>query len=107
MKKYFLVLLMVCCCFITGCFGNNKDDTLKEIKKKYDNLKAYQLTGNLEIVNNDDTYNYDVKVVYQKKDKYYVSLKNRSNNHEQIILKNEDGVYVKTQESTKQKLNVI
>ena len=66
MKKYFLVLLMVCCCFITGCFGNNKDDTLKEIKKKYDNLKAYQLTGNLEIVNNDDTYNYDVKVVYQK-----------------------------------------
>ena len=90
MKKYFLVLLMVCCCFITGCFGNNKDDTLKEIKKKYDNLKAYQLTGNLEIVNNDDTYNYDVKVVYQKKDKYYVSLKNRSNNHEQIILKNED-----------------
>lgn len=96
MKKYFLVLLMVCCCFITGCFGNNKDDTLKEIKKKYDNLKAYQLTGNLEIVNNDDTYNYDVKVVYQKKDKYYVSLKNRSNNHEQIILKNEDGVYVLT-----------
>lgn len=96
MKKYFLVLLMVCCCFITGCFGNNKDDTLKEIKKKYDNLKAYQLTGNLEIVNNDDTYNYDVKVVYQKKDKYYVSLKNHSNNHEQIILKNEDGVYVLT-----------
>ncbi len=96
MKKYFLVILIICCCFITGCFGNNKDDALKEIKKKYDNLKSYQLTGNLEIVNNDDTYNYDVKVVYQKKDKYYVSLKNRSNNHEQIILKNDDGVYVLT-----------
>ncbi len=30
--------------------------------------------------------------------------RNKTNNHEQIILKNEEGVYVKTQESTKQKL---
>ncbi len=96
MKKFFLVLMLVCCCFVTGCFGNNSKDVLKDITKKYNNLKVYELTGDLEIVNNDDVYNYDVKVIYQKKDKYYVSLKNRSNSHEQIILKNEDGVYVLT-----------
>lgn len=96
MKKIFLVLIMISCCFITGCFGNTKSDVLKDITKQYDNLKAYELTGDLEIVNNDDVYNYDVKVIYQKKDKFYVSLKNSSNNHEQIILKNEDGVYVLT-----------
>ena len=96
MKKIFLVLLALCCVFITGCFGNNSNDVVKDISKKYNNLKAYELTGDLEIVNNDDVYNYDVKAIYQKKDKYYVSLKNRSNNHEQIILKNEDGVYVLT-----------
>ena len=96
MKKIFLVLLALCCVFITGCFGNNSNDVLKDISKKYNNLKAYELTGDLEIVNNDDVYNYDVKAIYQKKDKYYVSLKNRSNNHEQIILKNEEGVYVLT-----------
>lgn len=107
MKKIFLALIAISCVFITGCFGNNSSDVLKDISKKYNNLKAYELTGDLEIVNNDDVYNYDVKAIYQKKDKYYVSLKNRSNGHEQIILKNEDGVYVKTQKSTKQKLNVI
>lgn len=96
MKKIFLVLLMISCCFVTGCFGNHKNDVLKDIKKQYENLKAYELTGDLEIVNNDDVYNYDVKVIYQKKDKFYVSLKNSANNHEQIILKNEDGVYVLT-----------
>ena len=95
MKKRFLVLLMICCCFITGCFGS-KNNVLKDIEKKFNNLKAYELTGDLEIVNNDDVYNYDVKVIYQKKDKFYVSLKNRANNHEQIILKNDDGVYVLT-----------
>jgi len=95
MKKKFLILTLLCCFLVTGCFGK-KSDALSEIEKKYDNLKAYSLSGDLEIVNNDDTYNYDVKVIFQKKDKFYVSLKNRSNNHEQIILKNEDGVYVIT-----------
>ena len=96
MKKKILLLAI---CFITifftsGCGKNN--NVFKKIKDKYDNLKSYTLTGNLEIINNDDTYKYDVKVSYQKNDKYYVSLKNRDNNHEQIILKNEDGVYVLT-----------
>lgn len=102
MKKKILLLAI---CFITifftsGCGKNN--NVFKKIKDKYDNLKSYTLTGNLEIINNDDTYKYDVKVSYQKKDKYYVSLKNRDNNHEQIILKNEDGVYVQTHKSLKQ-----
>ena len=95
MKKKFLILMILCCLLVTGCFSK-KNDALKEIEKKYDNLKAYSLTGDLEINNNDDDYNYDVKVIFQKKDKFYVSLKNRSNNHEQVILKNEDGVYVIT-----------
>ena len=60
-----------------------------------------------EIINNEDVYKYDVYVAYKNKDLFKVSLKNESNNHEQIILKNKEGVYVKTQESTKQKLNVI
>ena len=95
MKKKFLILMILCCTLVTGCFSK-KNDALKEIEKKYDNLKAYSLTGDLQINNNDDVYNYDVKVIFQKKDKFYVSLKNRSNNHEQVILKNEDGVYVIT-----------
>ena len=95
MKKKILILLFLCIIFTTGCFGK-KTDPLKGVLNKYDNLKAYSLTGDLEITNNDDVYNYDVKVLFQKKDKYYVSLKNRNNNHEQIILKNEDGVYVIT-----------
>lgn len=101
MKKKFLILMILCCTLLTGCFSK-KNNALASIEKKYDNLKAYSLTGDLQINNNDDTYNYDVKVIYQKKDKFYVSLKNRSNNHEQIILKNDDGVYVQTHKSLQQ-----
>ncbi len=96
MKKKLLILLLGACFFFTGCFGNGKKDILSDFEKKYSDLKAYQLTGNLEILNNEDVYQYDVEVLYQQKDKFYVSLKNKANNHEQIILKNENEVYVLT-----------
>lgn len=95
MKKVILFIFCLCL-FTTGCFGIGGKDVLKSIEDKYKNPKAYKLDGDLQISNNDDTYNYDVSVIYQKKDKFKVSLKNKANNHEQIILKNNDGVYVLT-----------
>lgn len=95
MKKVILFIFCLCL-FTTGCFGIGGKDVLKSIEDKYKNPKAYKLDGDLQITNNDDTYNYDVSVIYQKKDKFKVSLKNKANNHEQIILKNNDGVYVLT-----------
>lgn len=96
MKKYLFLFLFILCIFIIGC-GKNNDKSIKEdLIKKINNLKAYQLSGKLEVVNNDDVFNYDVVVNYKDKDYYRVSLKNLANNHEQIILRNEDGVYVVT-----------
>lgn len=95
MKKYLFLFLFVGCLFLVGCGKNNKsikDDLIKKIN----NLKSYQIEGKLEVVNNDDVFNYDVMVSYKDKDYYRVSLKNIANNHEQIILRNDDGVYVVT-----------
>lgn len=94
--KQLIGLLFISCCFLfTGCFGNNSD-SLKKFIKKIDKSKSYYLTGELEIINNEDIYSYDVKVSYKDKDYYRVSLKNKTNDHEQIILKNDGGVYVLT-----------
>ena len=93
MKKNLFLILFIFCLFLVGCGKNNKsikDDLIKKIN----NLKLYQLEGKLEVVNNDDVFNYDVSVNYKDKDYYRVSLKNNANNHEQIILRNDDGVYV-------------
>ena len=99
MKKYLFLFILVLCMFLVGCGKNNnksiKDDLIKSVK----DLKGYQLNGKLEVVNNDDVFNYDVMVSYKDKDYYRVSLKNMANNHEQIILRNDDGVYVKTHKS--------
>ena len=108
MKKVLILSISLLCLFmLTGCGKYGKSEIMKDLNKKIKNTKAYYVEGEMEIINNEDTYKYNVKVSYKAKDYYKVSLKNQSNNHEQIILKNDDGVYVKTQESTKQKLNVI
>ncbi len=94
LKKILIILFMGI--FLTGCGKYTVKDAQKDLEKKINNLKGYNLTGIMEIVNNDDVYKYDVDVSYGKSDKFRVSLKNKTNNHEQIILKNSDGVYVLT-----------
>ena len=94
MKKYLFLILMFMCILLVGCGKNNSENILKDFKDKINSLKSYQLSGKLEVVNNDDVFNYNVIVNYKDKDYYRVSLKNMANNHEQIILRNDDGVYV-------------
>ena len=96
MKKYLFLVLLVFCLFLVGCGKNNTVSVKEDLIKSIGNLKGYELSGKLEVVNNDDVFNYDVKVSFKDKDYYRVSLKNISNNHEQIILRNDDGVYVVT-----------
>ena len=99
MKK-FIGICAILMLFVTGCGKYTDKDILKDINKNIEKLESYYLEGEMEIVNNEDIYKYDVKVSYQEDDYYKVSLKNQSNSHEQIILKNDDGVYVMTHKST-------
>lgn len=107
MKKILLLCVGVLSFLMVGCGKSREKDVIGDLTKKVKNSQGYYLTGQLEIINNEESYLYDVEVSYQESEKFKVSLKNQTNNHEQIILKNEEGVYVKTQKSTKQKLNVI
>lgn len=97
MKKIFGVLLVfVFAMCLTGCGKEDKKTVLNKLDKKINNVNGYKLEAFMELINNEDTYKYDVTVSYKKKDNYRVSLRNKTNNHEQIILKNEEGVYVLT-----------
>lgn len=97
MKKKLLFLIMIMGVFIiSGCGKTSESAVIKDLTKKINNAKSYYIEGTLEIVNNEDVYTYDVKVSYKEKDNYKVDLVNTTNNHEQIILRNKEGVYVIT-----------
>ena len=97
MKKILTVVLISMMCFIfTGCGKYSQKDLIKDFSKKVEDANSYNLTGILEIKNNEETYSYDVDVAYKKENNFRVSLKNKINNYEQIILRNNDGIYVLT-----------
>lgn len=95
MKKLIVVLVLSILC-LTGCGKIKDSDIVGSFQKSFDKCKGYQLSGQLEVVSNDDTYQYDVLVDYQKDDFYKVSMINIANQFEQIILKNQDGVFLLT-----------
>lgn len=96
MKKIIgLLSLVISGLIITGCTVGEKD-IVKEFKKKVNNINGYYITGTLSIVNNEEQHKYNIEVSYQKSDQFRVNMKNKINNHEQIILKNDEGVYLLT-----------
>ena len=93
MKKYLVVLLGVLCLF--GCGkadqSNVKDESVKNISKK----NSYLVKGTMNIISNEDTFSYNVTVA-KSNDNYRVNLVNTINNHEQVILRSNNEVYVVT-----------
>lgn len=93
MKKYLIVLLGVLCLF--GCGkadqSNVKDEFVKNISKK----NSYLVKGTMNIISNEDTFSYNITVA-KSNDNYRVNLVNTINNHEQVILRSNNEVYVVT-----------
>lgn len=91
-----VIVLLVTCFLLVGCSGFDSGDAVKKFEKNINDNTSYTMKGQMEIVSNEDTYHYDVNIDYLEKDFYKASLKNIDNSHEQIILKNENGVFVVT-----------
>ena len=95
MKKIFLFLCLICI-LLTGCGKANDKEVLKEFVSKVSGANSYYLSGTMELVNNEDIYNYNIQVSYKKDDFYKIELVNVVNDHKQVILRNNEGVYIVT-----------
>ena len=95
MKKFilfsFTMLILVC-----GCGTFDEQTVLKEFKNDVNKSNSYILKGKMQIISNEEKFDYSLEVNYLKDNYYQVKLVNQTNNHEQVILRNDDGVYVVT-----------
>jgi outer membrane lipoprotein-sorting protein len=81
---------------LVGCSKMDSKEAISKYKKILESNDKYTMTGQMNIISNEESYLYDVCVDYMEADYYKVSLINKDNKHEQIILKNDSGVYVVT-----------
>lgn len=93
MKKYIILPIMLL--LITGCSFKQETTSKENFIKTYGKKDTYLVKGTMEINSNEDTFTYEITAARENTN-YRVDLKNNINNHEQIILRSNDEVYVVT-----------
>jgi outer membrane lipoprotein-sorting protein len=74
----------------------DKDKVINTFIDSVESAKSYKMNGKMEIYNAEDTYSYNIQVLYMDDNYYKVNMLNLTNKHEQIILRYDEAVYVVT-----------
>ena len=93
MKKFVVFVLLVL--MITGCGKKTSCDVKENFITKIEKKNSYLMKGTMNITSNEDVFSYNVTAA-KDKENYRVNLVNQINNHEQVILKSGEDVYVVT-----------
>lgn len=91
MKKIIFLLILMLNVFL--CFGCDKKEDEDFLKNLNDDV-SYKAEGIMESFFPNGRKQNDFKVYYKSKDYIKVSLKNVDNEDQQLIVKNEEGVYI-------------
>ena len=90
----FIGLLLV----VAGCGGKSQESVAKKIESKLEDVNGYKVAAQMTMKTGQEERNYEIDVWYKKgtEDFYRVNLENDDNDGGQVILRNEEGVFVLT-----------
>ena len=100
MKKIISGLMLFLLMFFVGCNKGDNTDVVSKVSKYLGDLKSYSLSSTMKINRADKMVTMNVDVDYLAPSYYKVSFKNSDN--EQLIIKNDSGVFVLTPSLNKQ-----
>ncbi|WP_027410262.1 LolA family protein [Anoxybacteroides tepidamans] len=96
-KSLFGVLLgIILLLGLAGCGTKSQGDVIKALDEKMDEVSSYQAKAKLTLKTGTEPQVYDVEIWYKQPHYYRVSLKNAEKNQNQMILRNDEGVFVIT-----------
>ncbi len=91
-----VAVLMAVFLLVAGCGSKSADSVVADLTKRSEKIKSYQATGVLSLHTSEQPRVYDVEVSYREPHYYRVSLSNAEQDIRQIILRNDEGVFVLT-----------
>ncbi|MFY0546243.1 DUF4367 domain-containing protein [Brevibacillus sp. H7] len=92
-----LALLLVFTLLLGGCFGQKTpEDVVGDLSSTLDKMAGYKSTAVLTMETGSTPQEYDIQVWYEKPTNYRVALTSKQRGITQIILRNDEGVFVLT-----------
>lgn len=91
-----LALVLLLSTALTGCGAKDASDVVGDLKDKMKDLGSYEGNGKMVLKTGDTAQEYNVEVWYQKPHYYRIALTNTQRDVTQIVLRNDEGVFVLT-----------
>lgn len=88
------LLLVVVAIVLVACGTPSKEDVVKKLSGKWNDTKGYELQATMEIKTGSEPRLYDVEVWHTKPDFYRVNVTQDGSGDSQMIVRNEEGVFV-------------
>ncbi|MDQ0208558.1 outer membrane lipoprotein-sorting protein [Alkalicoccobacillus murimartini] len=94
--SWFVMLGILMILMLAGCGEKTQEDVLEDLGTTLEDLSGYKAKATMQLETGNEPQTYDVEVWYQKEGFYRVVLNNKEKDQSQIILRNDDGVFVLT-----------
>jgi outer membrane lipoprotein-sorting protein len=96
-RKVFSVFMgIILLVALTGCWAKSQEDVMKALDEKMNGMTSYQAEAKMTFQTGSKPQVYHVEIWYKQPSYYRVSLKNADKGQSQMILRNDEGVFVFT-----------
>lgn len=96
-KKVFLLLLgLLIALVLAACGEKSQEDVVSSLDEKVQKLTGYKADAKMTLQTGNDPQVYEVEIWHKEPTFYRVNLKNAEKDQSQMILRNEEGVFVLT-----------
>lgn len=98
MRRITWIAALIACftLVLAGCGSKDAGSVVKELGKLQDKTETYQGTGTMTLHTATQPLEYKVDVKFQKPNYYRIALTNEKKDLTQIVLRNDEGVFVLT-----------
>ena len=98
-----LLIVAVAAVFgLSGCREMSEADVIGRLTSNLDESTSYLATGIMEVESEGQVHTYFVEIGFAQPEYYRVTMRNEATGNEQVILKNDEGVFVLTPALNKQ-----
>jgi outer membrane lipoprotein-sorting protein len=94
--KWVAAIVVCVSILIAGCGTKNAETVVKDLDKVLGGMESYQGKGTMTLHTGAQPLEYQVEVWYKKPQYYRIALTNAKKDITQIVLRNDDGVFVLT-----------